>query len=164
VTRYHQGMRAVGSGIVLLLPWWGCWTNNPPPPPQGVRNVAPATTPAVGPLASHTSWRGRYECAQGVTALQLTLDVDPNGRAAAIFDFGPLADNPSIPAGSYRMTGSATPTDDAITVTLEPEAWISQPDDYMMVGIQAGIDASRRGMRGRITHASCGWIDLKRID
>jgi hypothetical protein len=109
-------------------------------------------------------WTGRYECAQGVSALQLTLDVEPDGRARAIFDFGPLADNPTVPNGSYRLRGTAVPADDAITVSLQPDEWIDQPENYVMVGIQGGIDAQRHSLRGRILNDSCAWLDVKRSD
>lgn len=151
-------MRALVS--VALV---GCWASSSPPT-AGVQNTTPPTTPAYAPLPPHTVWTGRYECAQGVTSLQLTLDVEANGRARAIFDFGPLADNPTVPNGSFRLRGTATEADDAITVSLQPEEWIDRPDNFVMVGIQAGIDADRRRMRGRILDDSCAWLDVKRAD
>lgn len=141
----------------------GCWSN-PPPPTTSVANVAATNAPTTNPLPAHTVWDGRYECAQGVTAVKLTLDVEPDGRARAIFDFGPLADNPTLPNGSFRLRGTAKPIDDAIEINLQPDEWIDRPDNYEMVGLRAGVDATRRGIRGRILNDSCDWLDAKRAD
>lgn len=151
-------MRALIAVLVT-----GCW-GNPPPATASVANIAPADAPATNSLPAHTVWDGRYECAQGVTALKLTLDIEPDGRARAIFDFGPLADNPTLPNGSFRMRGTAKPVDDAIDIHLQPDEWIDRPDNYEMVGLHAGVDASRRGIRGRILNDACDWLDAKRAD
>ncbi|MGE0401148.1 MAG: hypothetical protein AB7T06_30845 [Kofleriaceae bacterium] len=155
--------RVAIAGCFAFLAGAGCWST-PPPQPAGVQNTAPSTAPTIASLPAHTVWTGRYECAQGVTAAQLTLDVEPGGRARAIFDFGPLADNPTVPNGSYRLRGTAVEADDAITVSLQPEEWIDQPDGYVMVGIQGGIDANRRALRGRMLNDSCAWLDVKRSE
>jgi hypothetical protein len=154
-------MRALVLSMIALAA--GCWSD-PPPQYAGVKNTAPPPMAKDATLPPHTVWIGRYECAQGVTAVQLTLDVETNGRARAIFDFGPLADNPTVPNGSFRLRGTATITGDAITLALEPEEWIDRPDGYEMVGIQSGIDTARRRLRGRILNDSCAWLDAKRSD
>lgn len=151
-------MRALAS--ILLA---GCWAAPPPAAPPPARAAAGSAT-QVAELPAHTVWIGRYECAQGVTAVQLTLDVEPMGRARAIFDFGALADNPTVPNGSYRLRGTYEAKDDAVDVWLQPEEWIDRPDNYEMVGLHAGIDASRRGLRGRILNDACSWFDAKRSD
>ncbi len=138
-----------------------CWSASTPAPPPSLHN---ATPPSATDLPAHTVWTGRYECAQGVTAVQLTLDIEPDGRARAIFDFGPLADNPTLPNGSFRMRGTARPLDEAIDVHLSPDEWIDRPDNYEMVALHVGIDKARRGMRGRMLNDSCDWLDAKRMD
>ena len=148
-------MRAFALFVVA-----GCWSA--PPPAPSVRNTARSDATTVELLPAHTVWTGRYECAQGVTAVMLTLDVEPSGAARAIFDFGPLADNPSLPTGSFRLRGTAKPSTDAIDVWLDPDEWIDRPDNYVMVGLHAGIDARRQGLRGRILNDACDWIDAKR--
>ncbi len=148
---------------LLLLTLAGCWSN-PSPQPTSVQNIAPPNAPTTLPLPAHTVWTGRYECAQGVTAVQLTLDVEPDGRARAIFDFGPLADNPTVPNGSFRLRGTTKPTDATITVALQPDEWIDRPPDYVMVGMEGQIDKTRRKLRGRMLNDSCAWLDVKRND
>ncbi len=111
----------------------------------------------------HTVWRGFYECAQGKTAVQLTLDVDSDGSAKAIFDFGPHPGNPDVPPGSYRLLGTARADGGKLALDLAPERWISQPPSYEMVGISATIGSRRQRMRGRITHAACGVFAVQRL-
>lgn len=155
-------MRAL---VLFTFASMGCWTD-PPPRYASVQNVAPAP-PVVSKdnsLPPHTVWTGRYECAQGVTAFQLTLDVEANDHARAIFDFGPLADNPTVPPGSYRMRGTATVGEDGISISLLPQEWIDRPDGYEMVGLVGVIDANRRRFQGRLLNTSCAWFDLKRDD
>lgn len=153
-------MRALALGTAVLA---ACW-NAPPPSTPAVRDAPPPDASVVVPLPPHTVWTGRYECAQGVTSVQLTLDVEPDGRARAIFDFGPLADNPTVPSGSYRMRGTVAPLDSALDLWLKPDEWIDRPESYEMVGLHAGIDAARRGLRGRILNDYCDWLDAKRSD
>jgi hypothetical protein len=73
----------------------------------------PATQPIEASSGQHMVWEGTYLCAQGRTALRLTLDrtCDRDGRACSlegVFDFGPLATNPNVPHGSYRVAGTMT--------------------------------------------------------
>ncbi|MFN0253423.1 MAG: hypothetical protein ACKV2T_41520 [Kofleriaceae bacterium] len=156
--------RSITSTTALACLLASCWSSPAPrpPPPQNV--VPPDAVAAPPPLPARTIWTGRYECGQGVTAVHLTLDVEPSGRARAIFDFGPLADNPTVPNGSFRLIGKATPADDAIDVWLRPEEWIDRPPGYEMVGIHVGIDARRRSLRGKMLNDSCDWLDAKRVD
>jgi hypothetical protein len=123
------------------------------------RNPQPAA------LAAHTLWNGRYECAQGVTGLSLTLDLEAGGRASAVFAFGAPPENPTVPAGRYLMTGHFDPSPDGrVTfLSLVPDRWLAQPPGYEMVGLTASIDASARTMQGRIDHPSCTVLALQRV-
>jgi len=139
-----------------------CWTA--PPPVEPVSNVAPRTVgKRVHDLPQHTVWSGAYNCAQGLTALTLRLDVTGAGDATAIFEFGPLDENPSLPHGSYRMRGRLFPRSaSALQLRLDPDAWIDQPPGYLMVGLDVSLDSTRRYLDGRITDERCGQITLQR--
>lgn len=151
--------------IVVGCAVGGCWASAPPPSSPVVQNTTSADTPSSAPrLPSRSVWTGRYECAQGVTAVELTLDIDSGGAAIAVFEFGPLADNPTVPAGAYRMRGVVTQQRDRIAVVLDPDRWIEQPDGYMMVGLRATIDRDRRKIEGHIENASCDWFDAQRSE
>ncbi len=156
-------MRA--ASLVVLAA--GCWSSpSQPQPPEPIANVKPPgpVGPAeLEPLPVHTVWRGFYVCAQGRTAVQLTLDLDSDGTAKAIFDFGPHADNPSVPPGSYRLTGRTTQDGLKLVVELEPDLWISQPPDYEMVGLTATTGSRRGRLRGVITNPLCSTFDVQRV-
>lgn len=138
-----------------------------PAPSAGVVmvEIAPETNPRHAVLPAHTLWNGRYECAQGVTGLMLTLDLDGSGRASAVFDFGAAPENPTVPTGRYLMTGRFDPTPDGsgTYLTLVPDRWVLQPPGYVMVGLTAAIDASARSMQGRIDNPSCTVLALSRL-
>ena len=132
------------------------------PPPAPPIEAIPPQRP-LEPLPARTVWTGTYVCAQGSTALTLTIDLTPEGGVAAKFDFGPLPQNPDVPRGSYSMSGElALGTGGVITVKLRPLSWLRQPPNYIMVGIDGVIDRERRRLLGRIAHTSCAGVDLTR--
>ena len=110
-----------------------------------------------------TTWEGHYRCAQGETALRLTIETEHDGLDAT-FDFGPLPENPSVPHGAYRMHGTATRLGDGeYAVILSPTEWIDHPNNYVMVGLQATTMHEHRLLRGTITYATCGEVELSRV-
>lgn len=106
-------------------------------------------------------WAGRYTCAQGVTAADLVIEVR-GGAATATFAFGPLDINPTVPRGSFRMTGTAESTPTGLALNLTPDEWIEQPADYLMVGLLVEVDDNR--LVGQILHHSCGRLEATRVD
>ena len=165
----YDGRVGVASLLLLLL-LTACWSSSSSPPPPGgndtiapLQNVQPRGPAELEPLPVHTVWRGFYECAQGKTAVQLTLDLDSDGTAKAIFDFGPHADKPDLPAGSYRLSGTSREDGSKLEIELVPDRWISQPPGYEMVGLSAVTGSRRLRMRGRITNSACSTFDVQRI-
>lgn len=128
-----------------------------------MHNTAAAGPLEVEALPQHSVWRGKYDCRQGVTALELTIDVAANGDANALFMFGPHEQNPNIPSGSYRMTGTVREAGPLLEVRLVPLEWISQPENYVMVGINADSDRARHTLTGVITDAGCTRVEVRRI-
>jgi hypothetical protein len=141
-----------------------CYVSNPPPQYAVQNSTPPPSGPS--PLSGHSVWTGQYRCAQGQTAVELTLDIDANGAVAGVFSFGPLGVTSTIPDGAYRLRGSVTPgaEADGLAISLEPDGWISQPDDYVMVPVRGIIDRERRSMEGQMENASCGAIKVMRSD
>ncbi|HEY4056363.1 MAG TPA: hypothetical protein VGM39_07130 [Kofleriaceae bacterium] len=158
-------MRAAVIAMVLA----GCWTG-PVAETHSTLEPAPANDkplfkpPSPGPFPKHTLWRGRYTCSQGDTAMQLTLDLGQGGRVIAIFDFGPLDSNPTVPAGSYRLIGHLDERPEGLSLALYPDRWISQPEGYEMVELSAKSDRRRRHMRGTIDHYGCGTLELQIVE
>ena len=122
-----------------------------------------STNPQPAALAAHSLWNGRYECAQGITGLALTLDLEAGGRATAVFEFGPVPENPAIPSGRYLMAGTFFQSAEGTQLTLVPDRWIAQPPGYLMVGLEARIDAPARAMSGRVEHPTCTVLSLIRV-
>jgi hypothetical protein len=108
---------------------------------------------------------GRYRCAQGVTALTLVLDIAPTGETTGVFEFSAAPENPGVPSGSYRLRGTTKATrNGVVTVDVEGESWIDQPNGYVMVGIHATSDPTRRHLVGQITNETCSEIEVERRD
>ncbi len=142
----------------------GCWSSPRSAPPEPVHNTAIANPLEQEPLPRHSVWRGSYTCRQGVSALELTIDLTSHGEANAIFQFGPHRANPNVPSGSYRMLGTVHEVGSNLQVRLRPESWIEQPENYVMVGINADSDRTRRRLTGWITDEGCSGVEVRRVE
>ena len=104
-------------------------------------------------------WYGSYVCNQGLTRLQLTLRTlrgsDPR-QMEAEFVFSADPDNPTVPAGSFRMTGTL---DSAGILALKQDRWLDQPVDpsYRMVDLEGRlvVGDGQAMIRGRVTTYGC---------
>ena len=112
-------------------------------------------------LPTESVWEGRYLCAQGSTALTLTVRPVGGDVVTAIFAFGPTPENPDVPRGSYTMRGTLSAG--SHTVHLVPERWLAQPSGYVMVGMTGTFDVQRGVMQGSIDHPGCGPFQLRRV-
>jgi hypothetical protein len=140
----------------------GCWTSSPAPRPLVISPDPPATPIRREPFPRHSVWRGTYVCTQGLTAVTLTIDADENGEAIARYDFGPVPSNPTVPHGSFEMTGRLSAMGQGgFTAAFEPGQWIDQPSGYTMVAIT--IEARGRKMIGRIHSPNCRDLKVRRV-
>lgn len=105
-------------------------------------------------------WHGSYVCNQGLTRLQLTIRplAAPGGdMVEADFSFSADPDNPSVPKGSFRMTGKLDRA--AQILVLKQERWLEQPTDpsYRMVDLAGKFrqDGNRALIQGQITTYGC---------
>jgi hypothetical protein len=113
----------------------------------------------------HSAWRGFYQCSQGRSAISLVLDAGSGGALSAVFEFGPTPENTTVATGSYRLRGSVRAgREGTFEVVLEPEAWIDEPDGYVMTGLEATSSRKWQRMVGKINHPSCGEVDVRRAD
>lgn len=104
-------------------------------------------------------WYGSYVCNQGLTRLQLTLrplrGSDPR-QLEAEFVFSADPDNPTVPAGSFRMTGTI---DGGGILALKQDRWLDQPADlsYRMVDLEGRlvVGVGQAMIRGRVTTYGC---------
>ncbi len=104
-------------------------------------------------------WYGSYVCNQGLTRLQLMLRPLAAGEnlVEAEFNFSADPDNPTVPTGSFRLTGSLNPTSGIIV--LKQDRWLIQPADlsYRMVDLEGRlmIGAGQAMIRGKMTTYGC---------
>jgi hypothetical protein len=114
----------------------------------------------VDPASLTGVWEGTYECGQGVTYLQLTIDDRLDGTVGASFEFRPVEEASAGIVGGYSMTGSKTDG----TLVLEGHEWLEQPRDYFMVNLRA--DISDRGaedpLAGTVEGQNCTEFEVER--
>ena len=87
-----------------------------------------------------TWWGGSYSCAQGQTGLRLKTRAALDAAVEALFEFGPIYGNDTVPKGSFLMEGSIRKRDRFLQ--LNPTRWISQPPGYVMVGLAGTISGN----------------------
>ncbi len=108
------------------------------------------------------SWEGAYGCAQGVTGLTLTIDTEVDGQVSAIYKFYAVPENPGVPDGSFRMTGTY---EDGRLVLVGSE-WIEQPPGYVMVDYESnpalGIDPDH--LFGTVQGAGCTLFTMDKVE
>jgi hypothetical protein len=100
-------------------------------------------------------YEGGYVCAQGTTALRLTVRPPAGGQQTARFDFG---GNDGLPRGAYLVTVRLDGNGD---IALAPLRWLDQPTDYEMVG--ARLRQNGPELVGTITDPACDNIALRRV-
>ena len=108
-------------------------------------------------------WVGHYLCPQGITGLTLTVqqadDAAVSDEVVALFSFYPLPDNPTQ-SGLFTMIGNWDANGD--TMALSPDVWISQPEGWVMVGLEMEIAKDYGHMTGHIPSSGCGPVYLAR--
>lgn len=134
-------MLARGARRLLLIVTLGCAVSCATAPAAPVQNIA-------------GEWVGRYVCAQGVTALTLTV-ADVGGgqdtrRLTATFAFSEAPENRGVPPGSFTMRGFYYPR--TRIVVLWPREWLERPGAYEMVSLNGRLQqsAGQAIIRGRV--------------
>jgi hypothetical protein len=161
----------VRAALILLT---GCWTVTSAPSAQPVQPEArpyadsyqhrsPAPPLRREPFPRHSVWQGTYVCSQGLTAVTVTLDIALDGEASGVYEFGPVASNPTVPEGSFEMTGKVEPNGPgSFSAQLTPGAWINRPSNYVAVAMT--IEAVDRDMTGTIESPNCRDFKVRRVD
>jgi hypothetical protein len=115
---------------------------------------------APGPPAASVgaaTWTGTYTCAQGLTALRLTIKAVAGDALRATFAFSAVPSNPSVPSGSYSMTGFIDPAG----IFLDGSRWITQPSGWDMVNVVTNLPTDHGAdLSGSVP--GCSPVSLKR--
>jgi hypothetical protein len=127
--------------------------------------AAPTSSPVVrgsghSPARLTGTWTGTYFCSQGWTGVRLVLKATASGRLTATAYFYAISGNPGVPSGSFALTGSYS----ADGFQLTPAHWISEPPDYVMVGLIATTPAgtSDEVLNGDVVGPGCTTFSLSR--
>jgi hypothetical protein len=121
-----------------------------------VADVRPARVSPAG------AWAGQYHCAQGATALDLTITPAGRGRVRALFFFHALAGNPHVPPGCFTMAGRYDAA--ARSIALKPTIWLLRPAHFVWVGLRGTLGGAGGSMAGRIDGPGCTDFSLVRVD
>jgi hypothetical protein len=82
-------------------------------------------------------------------------------RLSAKFQFFAIAENPTLPDGTYLMQGSFNTK--TRLLRLGGVSWEKRPENYDMVPLSGHIDESNQSFRGRIEFQGCQVFNLKRL-
>jgi hypothetical protein len=117
-------------------------------------------TPAAAQEELRGTWRGDYICAQGNTAVALTIEPAKDGGLSALFHFEAAPDNPDVPTGCYEMQGRFTPA--TREVALGPLRWLRRPPNYVMVGLDGHLSADGSEIQGMVQGPGCSFFRVQR--
>jgi len=93
-------------------------------------------------------WRGSYVCAQGTTALALSIDKETGEAFSGYFHFYPPPPrNPKANEGCYSVEGHRS-AEGRIVVTAV--RWIFQPPNYVTVDLEGELAADGLSMSGDV--------------
>jgi hypothetical protein len=114
--------------------------------------TAPAGSAVVG------VWTGTYTCNQGLSGMRLTITGSGGDTLRATVEFYAVAGNPSVPDGSYVLTGDYSASGGLVLI---PDYWINEPAGYEMVGL-SGPAPSGNSMHGRVQGVNCTTFSVTR--
>ena len=107
-------------------------------------------------------WSGTYVCAQGLMALDLSMEEADGGRTTALFHFSPDPINPHVPEGCFTMAGHFYAA--GRWLILQPGEWLIRPPRYVTVGLDGLLDPLTGVISGRVTGApGCTRFTLRRV-
>lgn len=149
-----------------LLGLTGCQPDQQTPAAKAAP-TSPAATRAAAPSPSQAgldrltgTWDGTYTCSQGLTGMHLKISPLQNGVSAVVYDFYPVASNPSVAAGSINFSAALTADG---SVALTPGSWIDQPDGYVTVTLNGALPAAGSDtFTGTVTGPACTTFTVTR--
>ena len=120
---------------------------------------AAVLVPCVAAAQPPVAWTGMYVCAQGATAVTLTVQPTGQGNGAdALFHFKADRSNPGVPEGCFAMSG----TYDSRHLRLHATDWIVRPPGYLTVDVSADVGPDGQSASGAVTGPGCTRLPLRR--
>ncbi|MFO0763228.1 MAG: hypothetical protein U0359_42715 [Byssovorax sp.] len=116
---------------------------------------SPDSFPRPNPFATARLWAGDFACAEGRTSVMLRVIDARDMRVRALFAFQ-KAEAASV--GQYLLAG--TYDEETGRVDLSPGVWLSDPGDYIAVGLEGLLSSDGRSFTGQIKHPSCGAFQI----
>ena len=122
----------------------------------GPARAQTAPDPLIG------AWVGTYTCAQGLTAVRITIAEASSSGARAMFHFYADPRNPQVPTGCYLMDGAYDPA--TRQVVLRAGRWIVQPLGYVGVDFVGTLDATGTRLAGEVRGPRCTAFELRKTE
>lgn len=116
---------------------------------------AAAPSERAMPFRAGDTWRGTYQCGQGVTNLELKIVRVSELDVEVTFDF---VHDGSNAAGSFQMSGKYRKQ--SRKLKLVAGDWVVQPPGYVTVDLDGTIEGD--GFSGRVLTPGCTTFKLRR--
>ncbi|MCW5748624.1 MAG: hypothetical protein KIT36_20715 [Alphaproteobacteria bacterium] len=126
--------------------------------------AALSAMPAEGQDAALTGyWQGKYDCAQGITGVTITIRQSADIGADGLFLFYAVPENPDVPSGCYRLKGRYDPASREVRLLSDESQWLWQPPNYVTVNFIGRMEAFGTRMRGQVQGPGCSVFVLERV-
>ena len=152
---------SLGADIEAFI-WEPLLATSPPSSDLGI-GLAATLPPSRSALLGR--WQGEYQCQWDT--IGFTLDITDEVAANAddidaVFSFFPLSGTPSMPPGSFAMSGDYDPEDG--TIILKGGEWIDRPHGLQRHDLAGRAEIGGGIISGRIETPGCGDFQLARGD
>lgn len=140
---------------------WAPLLGSSPPAAGQEHSLAATLPPSRSALLGR--WNGEYQCQWDTIGFTLDItdhDAGMAGGIEAIFAFYPLPGAPSMPSGSFAMTGDYDPEDG--TIVLRGGDWIERPHGLQQHDLAGRAEIGGGIISGRIETSGCSDFQLAR--
>jgi hypothetical protein len=123
-----------------------------------------AASPAVAQGGSLTGyWQGKYDCAQGITGVTITIRESAGAEADGLFLFYAVPENPGVPTGCYLLKGRYDAATREVRLVSDDSQWLWRPPSYVTVNFVGVMEGFGSRMRGRVQGPNCTAFFLDRV-
>jgi len=123
-------------------------------------NVAATAAHVSAPDKLTGLWQGEYRCQDDLVGFSVDIAELTDHQLSAVFEFFPISGSPSVPRGSYAMSGQLRP--DEGQVKLWATDWIDRPVGIQQHDLEGWLDDDGETMSGHILTVGCAEFVLSR--